>query len=121
MLRPWQGSQLDAISHPELASHKNMVAERLKELATSVAEVAPAILAKYDKARRTDKECLGQQVHCSMKMEIGTALHPQTVEEICRTYIRAVERLRRDPQFAGGISIVEMRKFWAEFSKTVLA
>lgn len=98
---------------PELALLSETVADRLDELADSVDEVPAALLADYAKAREFEHGLEGPDfIHCSMTMEIGFALDPLIIEDVCRIYIRAVECVRRDPRFIDGGN---MRDFWNEF------
>jgi hypothetical protein len=48
-------------------------------------------------------------------MEIGFALHPASIEDVVRIYIRAVELILNDPQNAEARGEGTVA-FWAEFA-----
>ena len=92
---------------------------RLDELADAVKQISPDLLAAYASARHTERHQLrsngGDTIHCSMTMEIGFLLQPKTIEDVCRTYIRAVECVRCDPRWRD--PEVDMYEFWVEFTR----
>jgi len=101
---------------PEIAVANWSAVERLNGLANDVGELPRALLIEYDKARAFERELFPDGpdcIHCSMVMEIGFALHPRDIEDVCRIYIRAVDLARSDP----GFPQTNMVDFWVEFSK----
>ncbi len=48
-----------------------------------------------------------------MTLEIGFAIHPQSIEDVCRIYIQAIACTQRDPRFADGGG--DMVDFWLEY------
>jgi hypothetical protein len=105
-----------AVDDPKLALLRDAAADRLEELADAVADLSPEVLAEYAKALRIEKECSNGSdfLHCSMTMEIGFALDPQNIDDVCRIYARAVECIRHTPFAERGDSA----NFWAEFAAT---
>jgi hypothetical protein len=68
---------------------------RLEELADAVGAASPKALTQYAKARRFEEEHGGPDfVHCSMTMEIGFAVNPVSIDDLCRIYACAVECFR---------------------------
>ena len=90
-------------------------AERLEELAASVPDVSAQALADYAKARRIEEKTGNADfMHCSITSQIGFAINPQTIDDLCRVYACAVECFRHSP-FAENGSIAD---FWDEFLTT---
>jgi hypothetical protein len=97
---------------PEMARLHEVAADRLEELADTVDEIPKPLLLEYAQALKFEQEQGPfDRIHCSMTLEIGFALNPQSIEDVCRIYIRAVECVRCDPRFKGR----HMRDFWMEF------
>jgi len=75
---------------PERKSARQSASDRLEELADGVNELPTALLADYAKALEFERKLDGPDIiHCSMTMEIGFALDPQSIEDVCQIYIRA--------------------------------
>jgi hypothetical protein len=90
--------------------------EWLLALADSVGEIPDELLEEYAKALEVERGLFPDGpdfIHCSMTMEIGAALHPRDVEDLCRIYIRAVQLARHDPLFAE----TDMAVFWSWFGQ----
>jgi hypothetical protein len=84
-------------------------------LADSVADASPEALADYARARRFEKKADGPDyVHCSMAMQIGITLNPESIDDLCRLYACAVECFRHS-RFAEQGSMYD---FWHEFLAT---
>jgi hypothetical protein len=98
-------------------------AARLEELADAVDEIPTALLLEYAQALEFEQAQDGpDRVHCSMTLEIGFALNPQSIEDVCKIYVRAIELTRHDPRFADGLRSWlpgtgddDMADFWLEF------
>lgn len=85
---------------PEWAAEIEAAADRLDDIADDVELLDPALLARYAAARRRERELRSDDcLHCSMGMEIGFLLDPDTIEDVVHTYLRAVERLGADPRW----------------------
>lgn len=94
------------------------IAARLEELADAVGEIPPDLLAAYADALVIERKPNGPQcIHVTMMQEIGEALHPRNIEDVCRIYIRAVELARLDPRFADPDTDDHLDDFWREFAR----
>ena len=101
---------------PEMARQHEAAAARLEELADEVDEIPDPLLLEYERALELEREQDGpDRIHCSMTLEVGFAVHPQTIDDVCRVYVCAVECVRRDLRFADGSA---MRNLWMEFKNS---
>ena len=108
----------DAEGDQDWVAVHEAAADRLDELADAVEQVTPALLTEYSVARDRERKLKGggpDKIHCSMTMEIGFLLEPKTIEDVCRTYIRAVEYVRCDPRWRDPEA--DMYEFWVEFTR----
>ena len=99
---------------PEMARLHDAAAERLEELAGEVDTIPPALLLEYAQALEREQAQDGpDKIHCSMTLEIGFAINPQSIDDVCRIYVQAVECAQRDPRFADGGG--DMVDYWWEY------
>jgi hypothetical protein len=68
-------------------------ADRLEELADSLADVSAEALAAYAKALRTEADgpAYIDFMLCSVTAQIGFTFNPQSIDDLCRLYASAVE------------------------------
>lgn len=108
-----------AHNNTKWAAEFNAAAERPERLADDVELLSPELLKRYAAARSKERlevrRDSGDTIHCSMTMEIGFLLHPQTIDDVCEIYVRAIELVAVDPRWRDPDS--DMYYFWREYAQ----
>lgn len=78
------------------AQRRFAAANLCASLAADVKNASPRLVKAYASARARERELIPEgpdMIHCSMTMELGYVLKPNSIEELVETYVAAVAEI----------------------------